>query len=587
MCGITGIIRKDETKVNKDQLIQLNDLVTHRGPDGSGIYIDECIGLGHKRLAILDLTVAGSQPMIFKELVITYNGEIYNYLELRKELEQVGYEFKSDTDTEVILSSYDYWGDDCVQRFNGMWSFAIYDKKKNRVFCSRDRFGIKPFYYKNSENEIIFGSEIKQLLEKENFTNIDVLLNYFMGIEQYSDKTFFNDILELRGGHNLIYCLKDKSIQIMKYYTLGNESLNSSKYQALLEQSISYRLRSDVTVGSCLSGGLDSSTITAIASIKYKSNQKFSAIHAKSTEKDSDESKFAQDVADKKDINLYIVKPSKEDFISSLEKVVRIQEEPFGGTSVFMQHFVMKEAASQKIPVLLDGQGGDETLLGYERYYVAILNQLPFIAKIKMMISIANNSRLRLFDIILYYIYFNSAYLHLLKYKKSLFFVKESCLEKIDKNILLKKVKSFQSVKELQKNEILHFQLPHLLRYEDKNSMAYSIETRLPFLDYSVVEKSLQLEVHEKVQGGWTKFKLREVAAKWLPEKIAWRKNKLGFNAPEKSWIDSINIEEYTKNSHILSKILKHNDVSQLSTSMKWKIVNIAVWEKEFNVKLV
>ncbi len=382
MCGISGIIDKGRKEVSHDLIKKITDLISHRGPDDEGFFIEKNFAFGHRRLSILDLSAEGHQPMHFRDrYTITYNGEVYNYLEIKKELLSYGYAFVSNTDTEVILASFDKWGKDCVRRFNGMWAFAIYDKQEEQIFCSRDRFGIKPFYFTETDNEFVFGSEIKQLLpfQEKRVANKDLLIDYITtGIHDYSNDTFFKNINKLEQSHNLLYDLRNSSYKVERYYSIqstdkGSKALTDviAEYEAEITRAVSYRLRSDVKVGTCLSGGLDSSLVATLASKMYheKSDERFTAIHAKSSEKVSDESEYAKIVRDKCNLELHVTEPSVADFRQVLDEVVYTQEEPFGGPSIFMQYFVMKKAKETGCTVMLDGQGGDETLLGYEKYY--------------------------------------------------------------------------------------------------------------------------------------------------------------------------------------------------------------------------
>jgi len=295
MCGIAGIIFNGikPFQYGLQDLIKMTDAAIHRGPDGEGHFIDEKVALGHRRLSIIDLSIAGQQPMSwYDKYIITFNGEIYNYIELRNELILAGYEFKSQTDTEIILAAYDKWGSNCVNRFNGMWAFAIYDKEKNIVFCSRDRFGVKPFYYTLENGYFIFSSEIKQILSiVDNRTKINdtIAINYIvLNMTDYDDQTFFEGINKLLGGHNLTYQLKDNTFKIEKFYEISiipeigklNEKESIQYFRNQFEKSISYRMRSDVKVGTCLSGGLDSSAISALANkTKKRNNHLLPSLH--------------------------------------------------------------------------------------------------------------------------------------------------------------------------------------------------------------------------------------------------------------------------------------------------------------------
>lgn len=599
MCGITGIISKNSLFTDEDELKRINKLIAHRGPDGEGFYVNGPVALGHRRLAIIDLSQDGHQPMSYQDkYVITFNGEIYNYIEVREELKQSGYSFKSKSDTEVILAAYDKWGYDCVNHFNGMWAFAIHDKMREIVFCSRDRFGVKPFYYQDTQTFLKFGSEIKQLLGDSNEANQDLVIHYLLtGMHDHEERTFFKNIIKLPPSHNLIYDIKSSTFKIERFYHLEKKE-SDLNYKDKLESAIKLRLRSDVKVGTCLSGGLDSSTIAAIASKLYhqENPEKFNAIHAKSIEKATDESDYALQVSQSAGLNLHITEPHAEEFKKVFDEVIYTQEEPFGSPSIYLQYFVMKKAAEIGCKVMLDGQGGDETLLGYERYFAPVFATLVkekgWIKAIsEAMSSRRNNSKM--------------SFKNIIKYIAGTFLIKlrvKYLTSKIPlkKELIPNEFPYFESVKqhslnlfELQRTELFSTNLQALLRYEDKNSMRHAIETRLPFLDYRAVETALSLPVNQKVHDGWTKFVLREICATVLPANIAWRKNKLGFNAPDKSWLSSIEKEALVEinNSLMLKTLLEKKDFQKLPVSdnwnISWRLINIAAWERIFKVKLV
>ena len=598
MCGISGIINKNNKSVEELLILQMTNIIAHRGPDSSGSYLYKNIAFGHRRLSILDLSSSGHQPMKYlDDLVITYNGEIYNFIEIREELIQKGYIFDSNSDTEVILKAYHCWGKTCVNYFNGMWSFSILDIKQKIVFCSRDRFGVKPFYYIENNDLFSFGSEISQLLPflPNRILNKKVALDYLIsGIEECSNETFFKDIYLLKGGHNLVFDLQTNSYEIERYYNLKlSDQKNTSvdDYIQELKRSITLRLRSDVKVGTCLSGGIDSSTISSFASKLYQnSNEKFMAIHAKSSEYKTDESEFAKIVSKIANINLNFVEPSYSDFKSNILSIIKIQQEPFGSLSIIMQYFVFKKAKELGCIVMLDGQGGDETLLGYERYYPAIVKSKKGIAKLKALLQSSKNSRLSLLDTIKYQYYFSNYKLRLkrLKFKNS--FYKSEILNEYESEELRIISESYNDISILQKNEIESSQLPHLLKYEDRNSMANSIESRLPFLDYKLVELSLNTNNSLKIKDGWTKFILRKAAETILPKEIVWRKAKLGFNAPEKTWTKEFENEmiKEIEQSEILNNFIHFKKLyfKNLDLRTKWRLYNFSAWEKEFKVKL-
>jgi asparagine synthase (glutamine-hydrolysing) len=599
MCGICGIIDKDKfNKIEKNLIQGMNNVSLHRGPDGEGYYHYKNLAFGHRRLAIIDLTENGHQPMISSQYSITYNGEIYNYIEIKDELIDIGYKFKSQSDTEVILAAYDRWGNDCVKKFNGMWSFAIHDRKKGVIFCSRDRFGIKPFYYSTNSKYFCFASEIKQIIKINNnsVVNLQVASNYLVkGLEEYSEETFFKGIYKLMPSNNLIYDLNNNTFLIEKYYQLSESSkleynletaVNKASY--LLNSSVELRLRSDVKVGSCLSGGLDSSGICTIAEKLNRNNnsKKFSAIHAKSVETETDESFFAEVVKERLDLNLDIVEPSLNELSEVIDDVIITQEEPFGGPSIIMQYFVMKKSKEINCKVLLDGQGADEVFLGYERYHsyflASMIKNLNFIGFFKYFKEIRCfklsklNITLRSFLIIF------SGIFNILKNKRNQIRLKSGIKvnNKLDFN--LNNLISYQ-ITEITKNN-----LPSLLKYEDKNSMSQSIETRLPFLDYRLVEYLLKVDDKLKLKNGYLKFILRKILENSLPENIVWRTNKYGFEAPTNSWIkdNKDSMISMISSSYLINKFFVIGKFSKLNYNELWRLYCFSKWEHLYNVRV-
>jgi len=609
LCGISGIINQYNKGVLHADVQQMNDLIAHRGPDDAGFFFGDNFAFGHRRLAIVDLSRDGHQPMHYlAKYTITYNGEIYNYLEIKDELKAKGYFFVSNTDTEVILAAYDLWGEECVNHFNGMWSFALYDKEKNIIFCSRDRFGIKPFYYTEVQDRFIFGSETKQLLVfyGENRANQHILIDYLVTrFQEHTNETFFQGIFKLQQAHNLVYDLSKHAYHIYRYYDIEiNESmkdlsLNESvdAYGSVLGKAVELRMQADVKVGSCLSGGLDSSAVATLASRLYhdSSTGNFVAIHAKSSEEQSDESHFAREVSEVASLDLNIIEPDCRQFEESIDEVVYTQEEPFGSTSVFMQYYVMKKADELGCKVMLDGQGGDETLLGYEKYYPSayldMFRSEGFIQTLRAIRdSQKNNSKMSLKWIAIYTLGSLFSSMRRKVHIRQCSFVKEEYLSDFPHLETLSS--HYPKINALQKHKIFHTNLPVLLRYEDKNSMRHSIETRLPFIDYKTLELALSLNIKYKIHSGWTKYILRVVIDKFLPKSIVWRKSKLGFNAPESTWQKEIapKMLEEIQNSTILSMItdmeLLGQDYSALNERLKWRLFNIACWERVYDVRL-
>lgn len=599
MCGISGIIKKQGT-INPDELRAMNDCVQHRGPDAEGFYIKHGVGFGHRRLAIIELSELGAQPMTYSDnYTITYNGEVYNYIEIREMLARKGYAFTGGSDTEVILAAYQEYGPECVRFFNGMWALAIHDVKNNTVFISRDRFGVKPLYYFEDDNSFYFSSEIRQLLPflKERKVNRQVLFDYlYLGYHHHTSETFFEGITSLDGGHNMIIDLSSGARQITQWYELkvNKDFRNLSFIEAqrlfeeTLDQAIRLRLRSDVKVGTCLSGGLDSSYIATVAAASYNkiANGKFTAITAKSVQSSNDESRYAEIVAAKADLNWRITYPQPEDFLRVVEEVVEVQEEPFGSPSILMQYFVMKKAGEEGCTVLLDGQGGDEALLGYDRYFAAyLIQQKGLINKYRAYRDIARNSKLNLTEVFLYSLYFNSHNVRAIRQMKRMKFVKSEFKKMLNLDLLKSISAAGKDITELQIHEITRVQLQKLLKYEDRNSMRFSIETRVPFVDFNVIELAISLPFSYKVKEGWSKFILRKTAEKKLPAEIVWRKDKIGFEAP-KNWFDnketilqSIRQSDFLQDFVHLEKIRHDTEDTSL-----WRLFNLALWARKFKV---
>lgn len=606
MCGIFGILDKTGP-VSESRVRELTDLVAHRGPDGSGIYINGNVGLGHRRLAIIDLSEHGAQPMrhVREPIWITYNGEIYNYLELREELQALGVVFVTATDTEVLLNAYLIWGKECLNRFNGMWAFAIYDQRDDTLFCARDRFGVKPFYYVKTSDVFAFGSEIRQLLP---FVEIreadDQLVNDFLvcGLTDHTTRTFFKGIEKLAPGHCLRAQVSTGTVEIEQFYCLRPSEDAASKgvdaapdlVRRLLRDAVNLRLRSDVRVGTCLSGGLDSSSVAALASGAYShaSNEKFCAITAVSEQASNSEEHYAARIAEQSGLNWIRTKPTYEDFSSSIGELIDVQEEPFGGPSIMMQYEVMKTARSNNVIVLLDGQGGDETLLGYERYYAAWLLEYlrdegirGFLAAFRSAVSVnANLSFLRLG---MYLIGATSSAVRGLGYRWRYGFLKTVALPES----LARFARSTRNAAAMQVLEITETNLPMLLRFEDKNSMHFGIEARLPFLDYRFVEQALGLSAHIKLNGGWTKWPLRKAMKDILPDDISWRRDKIGFAAPDRLWLTQ-HMEKMRIKIFASDLVAKYVDLAALKKrfdkvdlGMRWRLYCLALWGDQFKVQ--
>ena len=607
MCGIAGIVRLNKKFDHRIAIKKMLNAIEHRGPDGEGIMQEGDLIIGHRRLAILDLSPSGAQPMtdMSKKLTVVFNGEIYNYLELRKELEAKGRRFRTDSDTEVLLQSYDEWGEECLNKFNGMWAFSIYDRARNIIFCSRDRFGEKPFYYASTSNGFYFGSEIRQILPelKTNTANSDLIKRYLLGVTgEDPTMTFFSNVYKLPAGHNLVYDLVSDKVSTYRYYQITYRkdlsSLSFSEatevFRETLKDSVALRMRSDVPVGTCLSGGLDSSSIAALASEIHRStsSQQFKAITACSTEAQNNEAKYAEAVVNFKSLDWIKTTPDYDRFSELVDDVFIAQEEPFGSASIVMQYCVMAAASKNNVRVLLDGQGGDEVLMGYERYFIPHFRQLLRTGRFGCAISELtqmqkNNSAMGMARFMQYAFYFSNVFLREQRIKRRGWYLRD--VPKVIDEVR-NYARASKSVFELQKYEVETSNLPTLLRFEDKNAMRFSIETRLPILDYRLVELGLSLPVGHKIKCGWTKFLLRKSVSDHLPSDIVWRKNKIGFAAPQKTWTSKHHKEMKLEieNSEIINQLVKVDYLKQnwrkIDDASLWRLFSVAKWERLFKL---
>jgi asparagine synthase (glutamine-hydrolysing) len=556
MCGISIVINTKGNSID-DKLIRLvNDRVSHRGPDDEGFYFENNFAFGHRRLSIIDLSKAGHQPMIRGSFCITYNGEIYNYIELRQQLKVLGYEFVSESDTEVILAAYQQWGIESFKKFNGMWAFAIYDATKNEILFCRDHFGIKPLYYTSTGSFFLAGSEIKQFTVVNEFTpllNKAVAANFLVhGLLNYSEQTFFDGVNELRPGHFLRYNLTTHKHEITRWYNLADESVPTrptyseavKNFSNLFRDSVRIRMRSDVRVGSCLSGGLDSSSIVSVVHSEELANKDFATITSCYNDKRYDEQIFSDAVSRQTGFRTVKVFPDLNNLFDAgdLDKMIYHQDQPFSGASHYSEFKVFQSARTEKIIVMQDGQGSDEFLCGYGEFYLAYVKELLLAFKwIKIASLIKEKS-------------FYRGTSQLQEIRLLLRSAIEPLLLPIIKRVLNKREYPWLSAKwstivnsalvnfnggnirELSLKEIQHSSIPYQLHSEDRNSMLFSVESRLPFLDHRLVEYCISLPSEYKIRNSFTKAVLRD-AIKELPESIKYRRDKMGFAAPDLRWM--------------------------------------------------
>jgi len=573
MCGITGYFSY-KTKINTQKYYQAHLKIAHRGPDDEGfIYqnsknqIEHLIGddtidelkiekefiyhkeassliLGHRRLSIIDLSSHGHQPFSFDNLYLVYNGEIYNYIELRDELKELGYKFETDSDTEVFLKAYHCWGVEAFNKFNGMWASAIYDTRENTLLLTRDRFGIKPLYYSFIDDNLIFGSEIKfvaSFMDKL-YPNEQMIYEYLrFNYINHTEQTCFKDIFQLEPNSYMYISKTGKSIG--NYWTLQAKQSSKERIEEELDKAIKLRMRSDVEVGSLLSGGIDSSTLLGIINDKqYRT--KFQTFSAVFKEKDFSEKCYI-DKFTTENIKLekHFIYPKAEKLVSMIDELIYTQEEPFRSLAVFSQYEIYRYIQKNtKTTVLLNGQGADEIFTGYSEHYLIYLLELLRTLKIKVFLkefnALKKNRNLSTY-MLLKQLFINVVSHHFRPIDKYKIFTK--------KFKYLKRKKFKNLLKNSLYQNLTFSALREYLRYEDKNSMRFSLESRLPFLDVKLVESAFALENNNKIQNGVSKIILREIAKGKIPDETLKRKDKMGFVSPQEIWQRNILKDEMDK----------------------------------------
>jgi asparagine synthase (glutamine-hydrolysing) len=625
MCGITGQFSLNSKPIqNIEQGIEcMSKLISHRGPDGKGMWINNksTIGFGHRRLSIIDPSTLASQPMKgTNENVIVFNGEIYNYKELHSYLNK-SYSFNTNSDTECILAAYERYGESSVDHLRGMFAFALWDEKKQRLLCARDRFGIKPFYYCKVNNIFYFASEAKALLPflPSIKTNETALAEYLTFQYTIGEKTLFEGIHQLLPGHILI--IEDGKINVKKYwdisYNINYEEKSDFFYKKinnLFQESVLLHCRSDVPVGSYISGGVDSSLIFNLVQ-SHKSS--ILGFHGKFTEYPGyDESLFAKIAVNNNIKNLHIIDIKAEDFEKYFEKVIYHLDYPTAGPGSFSQ-FMVSKLAAEYVKVVLGGQGGDEIFGGYARYVIAYLEQ-----SLKAAIdgTYKNGNFVVTIESIIPNLGLLREYKPLIKkfWSKNLFNPMDeryfSLIERstemgtvIDWGSLnMAKVKDDFSVifnnpnnvnKDAYFDKMTHFDfkclLPALLQVEDRMSMAHGIESRVPFLDHPLVEFAATIPADVKFKGGKMKNLIKEAFIKELPIKILQRRDKMGFPVPLKEWSED-KLKNYITN--ILDSMIKKNrpfiksgellkDFSKedIFSRKIWSLISLEIWYQQFH----
>ncbi len=571
MCGIAGIFSRNGPPVMGSQLVAMTNVIASRGPDDAGhILIDSGgarppidfrhlapegvsadVGLGHRRLSIIDLSALGHQPMSFAGCTIVYNGEIYNYLELAEELRCLGHSFLSQSDTEVLLHAYVEWKAACLDKLNGIFSFVIWDSRSGLLFCARDRLGVKPFYYCFDGDRVAFCSEIKGLLcavQKRPELNDALAYTYLKsGRVDHSDDTFFKGVRRLPAGHWLKATRENLSIG--RFWEAKPAEANEAgpapaeecerRFHDLFHDAIRLQMRADVPVGCCLSGGLDSSSIVSVAA--HLSAYPMKTFTARYSDARMDEWAYAQAVHQAKPVEAYSVCVDPRQFWEELDAIVRVQEEPFSDPGVFVQWKLMQLIASQGVRVVLDGQGGDEILCGYAKYFYFALRdnwrQGRYLECLLSMVDAGIRGGPQLFN-------FSGARRYLpgwLSHRSGL----STAVHAPDESSQIQEPTSLPTVDVGQQQilDLTRLGLPALLRYEDKNSMAHSVEARVPFLDHRLVEFALGLPTERKIRRSESKVVLRRALRGEVPDRILSRRSKLGFGGYYDSWVQALEPE--------------------------------------------
>lgn len=605
MCGICGIIEFSRRPATEQPLLRMMKRMKHRGPNDEGVFVDGPIGLGHVRLSIIDLSSAGHQPMVSEDgrFVLVYNGEIYNYIELRQELQEF-FPFRTHTDTEVLLNAFRQWGADCLHRLNGMFAFAVYDRQEGTVFAARDRFGIKPFYYYRDDERLVFASDIPPILEvapiakqADDHTIFEYLV--FNRTDQ-SERTFFRDIKKLQHGHCMI--AGPDGISIRQWYHLREQIKepfrSTEEFRATLSSAIALRLRSDVPVGVCLSGGLDSSSIVSILLNDYHRDDinTFSAVYGEGVE--GDESEFINVYRGQLD-HMHSVYPSADSFYYDLFDYTRAHSEPTPTTGPYAQFMVM-QLAKDHVAVTLDGQGADEQLAGYHYFYGYFFKDLFRSFKwLRLLNEIRGYSQEHrsLYGLKTFLFFMLPQGLRTkLRAKEGNYLTGDFYNAHAQNTVISGDLYDAPS---LQESLLAHFEykLEHLLKWEDRNSMFFSIEARVPFLDHRLVERLLAMPGESHIKKGVTKAFLREAMEGTLPEKIRNRKDKVGFVTPQSQWFrserfkvfigstvcsDSIARRGYVKPESVC-RLLKMHDTGKEDFSRDiWKLVNLELWFRNY-----
>jgi len=624
MCGIIGVVHFDGTAVEAPVLARMADAIAHRGPDGEGSYVCGQVGLYHKRLSIIDL-VSGDQPMTAEDVTLVFNGEIYNYVELREQLRQRGHTFRTTSDTEVILRMYHEYGEACVDQLNGMFAFLLHDRSKNIVLAARDHFGIKPLYFYTDERRMLFGSEIKAILAhgdvnaRVNRTSLNDYLTFQFVI---GEDTLFENIGKVLPGFYHVIDLKSRDVRRVRYWEprFVIDPYHTEEYflvetRRLIEDSIRIQMRSDVPVGAYLSGGLDSSIVTGFAARAYDGGRFKTFTGAFDEGPAFDERPYARAVAESVNAEMHTIMPTANDFADVLHKLVYHMDEPVAGPGLFPQYMVSR-CASQHVKVVLGGQGGDEIFGGYTRYLVAYLEQAlkgaifetteeqEHIVSLKSIIP--NLPVLRAYEPMLAQFWRSGIFEPMDRRYFKLVDRSAGALSLFTADFRAGYENDgafarFQSVFNHSDtlsyyNKMTHFDmvasLPALMHVEDRASMASSLESRVPLLDRRLVDLVTSMPPKMKFKGGELKYLLKRAARDMVPDQVIDRKDKMGFPVPLHLWMKDGTrdmVVDTLLSSHARDRgIFDMKEVDKLLTNegafgrRVWGALSIEMWFRQF-----
>ena len=675
MCGIAGVIRSEGRPVDPGKIRAMCRSIAHRGPDDEGyLFADPAsgkveifggddtpasvyahpasycperplepervrdpasVGLAHRRLSIIDISAGGHQPICNEDqsLWMLYNGEVYNYASVRKELVGLGHTFASDSDSEVVLHAYQEWGAGCLPRFNGMFAIAILDRNRNQLFCARDRFGIKPFYYSMSDEGFVFGSEIKALFESglvKPAPNLPIVYSYLCTGTDDIRETCYEGIVPLSPGHHLTIDLDGRNLAIERYYELpyGKNKIKLSSddyaegFREQLMQAVRYRLIADVPVGTCLSGGLDSSAIACVVDklmrddgLKITGADLQSTFSARYQDPRHDEGQWIDEVVRATGSIPHTTFPTGAELLDELDTFLWHHEEPFGSTSIYAQWRVFKLVKDSKdvgVKVTLDGQGGDETLGGYHRYFSTHFANLLSKGKLARLVeevagcqSLHGYSKRALASQVASVMLpasFKALLRSLARKPEYPNWMSEDFGRQYASHpdVARRREDYYDwdcgNVFEGDLHNSIAYGIPRLLRHGDRNSMAHSIESRVPFLDHNLVEFCFAMPDEQKIHNGTTKRVLRDATEGLMPEAVRLRHSKLGFSTPQDSWFredlapmvesvvksDSFAARGFVDVDRARSAFADHQARKIDINDDIWKWTNLEIWMRRF-----